>query len=808
VNNDFITHLRSQPADAKALEWGQQACTYGQLWEQASQVAGALRQGGVGPDKLVGLRIPKSIDYVVALLGCWWAGAAYVPLDPALPEGRLQAYQQTCAPDLVLDCLPCGPAVTPCAPGELAYVYCTSGSSGSPKAVEIGWGGLTPMLRDQIRAFGLGPGKRMLWLLSIQFDASLSDLGVCLLSGATLVIPQDDQPLPATLRRLAITHLDIPPALLKVYRPEEFPESLETLVAGGEPSDPARLRQWAQRYQLINVYGPTEATICTSLCPVDEHWQAPRLGLPLAEMEHRIHHGELLIGGPGLFLGYRNRPDLSDAACLWLDGRRYYRSGDRVEALAHGDCLFLGRLDRQVKVRGHRIELEEVESVCRGLNGVQRCVAEVVEGDLALYYVGPAQPHEIRTQLARQLPPWMLPGRISALESMPETPTGKPDRSALPHYTCLDSLASLELAARLQAMGHPVTAVQIMKGNPLGMSTAQLRAELPPPVPAWDCQPGWGRSVLLTGASGHLGSRLLERFLAAGMEVYALWRGEPPGPRPGVTFVAGDLSQKLDLDALCQRVDTVFHCAAQVHTVLPWDSLRAVNLDCLPQLLRFCQQGKPKAFHHASTLSVFVSSDFQGRARLDDRLEGSSLLYGGYAQTKWAAERYLHSLDGPIFVYRYGLLTAHSRTGESGPRDFLRVFARGLMGLGCYPEGGDIYLDMTPIDYAVEATWRLAHTSQGRGTYHIASPHRVSLIQLARALGLASVSAERFFALPTRHSDQAAAQLALCRLHPNREVFERNRSLDLFQRSQVDFELSPCAVDFPPLNLSRSLGVG
>ena len=806
--NDFLERLCAQNPEAIALESGDESCTYGQLCQRAGRVAGALRDQGMGPECLVGLNFPKSIDYVVALLGCWWAGAAYVPLDPGLPPERLRAYRDACTPNLVLDRLPEGSALGPCQPGQLAYVYCTSGSTGMPKAVEISWAGLVPMLLDQIQLFELRPGKRMLWLLSIQFDASLSDLGCALLSGATLVISTDPEPLPAALDRLRITHLDIPPALLHLYRPDDFPAGLETLVAGGEPSDPACLRSWSERYRLISVYGPTEATICTSMVRVDPSWDGPRLGAPLAQMEHRLEGEELLIAGPGLLLGYRNQPQLSQAACLWLHGRRYYRSGDRVRRLPDGELLFVGRLDRQVKVRGHRIELEEVEGAARQLDGVTRCAAEVLNGELALFYAGSLLPHLLRQQLSQRLPQWMVPTRISSLSEMPVTPSGKTDRAALPRFHCLDSLSSLEMAAQLQAQGHAVTAVQLLKGNPLGMTSAQLQDELPAPVPSWQrvSATGWGKSVLLTGAAGHLGGRLLERFLAAGIRVYALVRSGQIAPREGLTVLPGDLTEELDWTHL-QEVDAVFHCAAQVNTVLPWDSLRAANLDCLPQLLRFCQQGQPKAFHYASTLSVFVSSDFRGMARPEDRLEGDRVVYGGYAQTKWAAERYLHSLDGPIFVYRYGLLTAHSGSGNSSPRDYLRVFARGLSGLGCYPRGEPVYLDMTPIDYAVEATWQLARRSQGRATYHIASPHRVSLEQIGQALGLPEVSPQQFFSLPPGDSDQAAAQLALCRLHPDPEYFERNRSLDLFQRTDVEFQPSVSGVPFPTFSLARSLGM-
>jgi len=808
--------------DAKiALEWEGGSLSYAELWQRVERVAGALPS-----DRLIGLHFSKSADYVIALLACWWAGSAFLPLDRNLPQVRLQAYREAARPDLEISELPegdpqnsafgqlalncptsavgrrqadstpascrgqfmaqSGERLFRCA--ELAYIICTSGSTGTPKAVEITHAGLVPMLEDQIAAFDLGPGKRMLWLLSIQFDASLSDLGTALLSGATLVLPPAAGCLPEWLADLRITHLDIPPALLHRYQPEEFPECLETLVAGGEPSDPERLKAWARRYRLISVYGPTEATICTSLRQVDQSWDGPRLGKTLGDMEHRLHGEELLIGGSGLFRGYRQRPDLSEAACLWLEGRRYYRSGDRVEATGDGDFRFLGRLDRQVKIRGHRIELEEVENACRQLEGITRCAATVQDGELVLFYAGAREPADLRAELAERLPAWMLPTRLQPLQALPETPSGKPDVRVL---RCLDSLGAMELAAQMQAQGHAVTAVQLLRGNPLGMSSREIEAQLPPDQPAWQA-PGWGTNVLLTGATGQLGSRLRQRFEAAGCRVWGLSR--QPGGLPGdITLPRLGL---LEYDQLAETIDVVFHCAAEVNTVLPWDCLRAANLDCLPELVQFCRHGKPKALHFASTLSVFVSTDFQGRALCADRLEAACTIYGGYGQSKWAADRWLHRQSGPIFVYRYGLLVGDER-------DYLHRFARGLRGLGGYPEGPQVFLDMTPLDYAVEATWRL---SQGPpGTYHVAAPTRVGFQELAAALDLPPLAAAEFFARTPQDGDQAAAQLALCRLHPQPDYFQRNRSLDLFQRTEVDFEISN-PLDFPTLNLKDFLG--
>ena len=755
-----------------ALEWEGGQLSYAQLWQRVERVAGGLTLLGAGPEKLVGLHFPKSPDYVVALLACWWAGAAFLPLDAQLPSARLQAYRQAAQPELEISDLPVGPA-GPARCGELAYVICTSGSSGAPKAVEITHAGLIPMLEDQIEAFQLAPGKRVLWLLSMQFDASLSDLGTTLLSGATLVFPPSCGALPDWLSQLRITHLDIPPALLHRYQPHQFPPDLETLVAGGEPSDPEVLKAWARRTRLVSVYGPTEATICSSWRVVDDHWDGPRLGRTLAGMEHRLFKDELLIAGPGLFRGYRHRPDLTQSACLELEGRRYYRSGDRVEPTQDGDFFFRGRLDRQVKVRGHRIELGEVESGALQIEGVTRCAASVQDGELVLFYSG--QAGELRQKLAERLPEWMLPTRVQPLAALPETPSGKADLGSLRY---LDSLKAMELAAQMQAQGYPVTPLQLLKGNPLGMSSQEIESQLPPNLPSWQA-PGWGTTILLTGASGQLGARLADQFRLAGCKVLCLSRQ----PRHG--WLTGDLTQPQwnlsNYEELSQQVEVVFHCAAEVNTVLPWDCLRAANFDCVPELVRFCQTGRPKALHFASTLSVFVSSDFQGRGLCSDDLSSDRQVFGGYAQTKWAADRWLQRQSGPIFVYRYGLLVGDER-------DYLHRFVRGLRGLGCAPQGPDIFLDLTPLDFAAQATCRL---SQGpAGTYHIAAPRAVALRELLAELQLTQVDSKTFFALAPQDPDQAAAQLALCRLHPDGDYFERNRGLDLFQRSQVDFEIS------------------
>ena len=746
----------------RAIETLDRELSYAELKQAARKASRDLRG-------LVALHFPKSPEYLQAVLACWWAGAAFVPVDPRLPPIRQKAILEAARPDQSWRGWHAPGPSSYHGPHELAYVICTSGSSGRPKAVEIGHDGLVPMLKDQIKAFDLGPGKRALWLLSPQFDASLSDIGTALLAGATLCIPPENAALdlPRWLRHFRITHVDLPPALLRRYRPEDFPATVETLIVGGEPSPPEVLRRWARRFRVVSVYGPTEATICTHLRQVDENWDAPYLGDPIGGMAHRVVDGELWLEGPGLARGYR---DGNDAPFVWRDGRRFYRTGDRVTP----DLVFLGRQDRQVKVRGHRIELDEVEAALLAA-GATRAAALVCDERLLAFYEGDSEP-----DVSQALPAWMVP-TLRRLDRIPLSTSGKPDRPALARLAeiqqePLDSLGSLQRAAQLQALGVPVAAVELLGGSPHAMTPEQLLALAP--LPAMETLPkvGLGRRILLTGATGQLGRHLLA-LLLEDHEVVALVRRPLQLKHPGLTQIVADLHDRWT----APQVDAIFHCAAQVNSVLPFERLRATNLDILTRLVEL---GKP--LHYASTLSVLSCSDFCGLARPKD--EGRGHLYGGYAQSKWLAEQWLQPLEG-VWCYRYGLLLGY-------PDDSLGRFVRGLLQLGAYPIGPEIRMDVTPIEWAAKATLKL--TRGQPGIFHLSSRQGLSLSELVKKLErlghiLPALPAEQFFALPVLSPEAGAAQLGLCRLHPDPSFFQANRGLDLFQATDVDFQPSPQA---------------
>lgn len=335
-------------------------------------------------------------------------------------------------------------------PNDLAYVVYTSGSTGQPRGVEVTHANVLPMLQAQVDAFVMNDACRCLWMLSPASDASISDWGTCLLGGGTLFIESDEQLRdPASLTRLMhdrqITHVDLPPPLLPLLSPSQMPTSLRTIVIGGEACPPAIVRHWARSVRVVTVYGPTEATVCTSLCVCDpEKWDEPLLGkalpgviyLVLDNNQHYVGHvgtGELYVGGRCLARGYRNRRDLISEKFVWHYGQRYYRTGDRVRRRPDGELVFLGRNDRMVKIHGILVEPEEIEIPLRETPGIHEAAVIAQDAGLVAFVSGPSVPPdaEIRSRLSRTLPASMQPHRIVRLPMLPRISTHDIDFAAL-----------------------------------------------------------------------------------------------------------------------------------------------------------------------------------------------------------------------------------------------------------------------------------------------------------------------------------------------------------------------------------------
>jgi amino acid adenylation domain-containing protein/non-ribosomal peptide synthase protein (TIGR01720 family) len=413
----------SRSPDAVAVVLDNVRLTYRELDERANRLAHLL---DAGPDDVVGLMLPRSVSMVVAQVAVLKAGAAYLPLDPDYPTERLAymlgdarpravvtvtelsaALPDGPAPLLVLDTpdtiarLAAQPTTDPAPPLDVrnaAYVIYTSGSTGRPKGVVLTHAGVAKLIATQTERFGIGPHSRILQFASPSFDVAFWELCLSLLAGGRLVVVPAERRVPGPeLAEYAwahdVTFMILPPALLAAMPPGvTLPPA--TLLAGTERVAPSLVERWGRGRRMFNAYGPTEATVNSTLGeshPDRLHGASVPIGI--ADPMTTVHvldakmnptdEGELYLGGPGLARGYLGRPDLTAerfvADPFGMPGKRLYRTGDLVRRDGNGVLDFLGRVDEQVKIRGYRIEPGEIEAVLLGHNAVAQVTVQARE---------------------------------------------------------------------------------------------------------------------------------------------------------------------------------------------------------------------------------------------------------------------------------------------------------------------------------------------------------------------------------------------------------------------------------------------
>ncbi len=654
---------------------------------------------------------------------------------------------------------------------------------GKPKGVLVPHGGLVTMLESQIEAFQLSANSRSYWMHGTAFDASISDVGTVLLTGATLVMDRDI-PFGDLVNRwsqLEISHVDLPPALLADLDADLAPKSLRTIVVGGQVCDVSAVRYWSKRCRVVNVYGPTEATVCTSWAICDPSWNKPDIGRPVPGITYSVDEmsGELSITGAGVALGYWRNPALTEQVFSTdQHGVRTYRTRDRVRRLPDGGFEFLGRLDRQLKIHGRLIHPEEIEQVLApvkthvlGLNG---CLAICVEGDAG------SRPF-LEDQLKRALPEWMIPSLWRFVVEIERLPNGKPDEknisllfrmSAEPFVSATrtesklaeafaaatgfapcdfeaDSLGMIRFLAEAEKRGIVLTteaisahrsikslsaavdsrripserkstrefieAIQPEVRSPLGYDMPKIRSP---------------KQILLTGASGFFGSAILKalRSVFPLATVHGLQRNDQ-----GIT---GDLTKdqfgwtNARFVERSELFDTVIHAAADVSYAKDFSRLFETNVRGTGRVIDFVQSGRPKAFHFISSLAVFVDAEPLPEICLEsDDLEATQAVFGGYAQSKWAAEKLVRASCGPggASIIRPGLLVADSKTGCHPPHDWFHAFVDQNLAETDFDQAESC--DFLPVDIAADRVARIVACSTP-GTWHIAGDRPLTFAEI------------------------------------------------------------------------------
>ena len=858
----FVARALTHP-DAPALIAGTRSLSYAQLLAESVAVADRLLARGVGAGEPVAVLMHKGWEQVVAVYGVLLAGAAYLPIDAELPTRRQQELLR--AGDVAQVLVQAGAeplpalaggglavhAVAPAGTGllepchlaslegpldRLAYLIFTSGTTGVPKGVMIDHRAAVNTVMHVNALIGAGPQDRVLAVSSLSFDLSVHDIFGLHAAGGAVVLPDPGKGHdPAHWRALMETHgvtcWNSAPQLMRMLMDgppgEGGPAApLRTVMLSGDfiPLElPGRIRERHPRARVISLGGATEAaiwSICHEVDAVQPGWASIPYGRPLPNQSVWVGdaafqpcpdhvQGRIYIGGLGLAQGYRGDPALTARRFVRHpdSGERLYDTGDNGRYASEGHIVILGRDDGQVKIRGHRVELGEIEAVLRQHDSVAqavvRCVGDSSQNRQLVAHVEPVPGHELapaalKEYLAERLPEYMVPRRLLAVERMPLSANGKLDAGALPLALPDDDAAS-RIAPRTPAE-RTIWAVwsRVLDSTEIGVTDQffelggdsviatvllrELNAVLPFTLemhelfenltvealagllesrrdvdgdvespedgsffelkdhaamdadieaarrqlqaierPTAATPTAW-RAVFLTGATGWIGSHVLEALLArTEARLCCLVRAASPAEgharllealqRNGIHLapaclqriepVCGDLTAPrfgLEEDTwrrLAQGTDAIYHLAASLNVYHPYAEHRKVNVLPLTDLLRLAAEHHVKPVFAASPMTVC-------RRRLDGELvvfgreapsDDPRGLLTGYARSKWTAERILleaarqHTL--PVRVYRSSHALPTARDGLAKPKDTYVSVLRAALAAGLVPQGLD-----------------------------------------------------------------------------------------------------------------------
>jgi amino acid adenylation domain-containing protein len=485
IHETIAQHARVQP-DAPAIIEGGRALSYAELDELAGHMATVLRTRlALVSGARVVVVLERCADLPLLWLAILRAGGVYVPVDPVFPDERIalmvkdsectmvltsaarrRSLSELLGPvdvhDLQALTADCGnvPLLIDAPAQESAYVIYTSGSTGTPKGVSVGHAGVLNVMAHLRELLPIGCSDRVVFFASPSFDASIWEMCVALCHGAALVVADretvsDPARFGAFLRRSECTITVLPPSYIRLLDVDDLAR-LNWLAAAGEATHPDTADRLSGRVRFVNLYGPTEASIMVTsyvIAPPGRFSRSVPIGSPIPNIDALVVDGrgrmvpigapgELCVGGVCVAHGYLNRPQLTAErfpAHPLLSGQRMYRTGDIVRWLDDGTLEFAGRGDDQVKVRGHRVELGEIEACLLACPGVRQAGVifeqdEEDRADIIAYVVpeGELQLTGVRQHLRRMLPEYMVPSRLMKLDVLPLTPQGKLDRAALP----------------------------------------------------------------------------------------------------------------------------------------------------------------------------------------------------------------------------------------------------------------------------------------------------------------------------------------------------------------------------------------
>lgn len=484
----FMDRVNQHP-EAIALKYHGKSMTYRELDEISNRLANELVDKGIQREMVVGVMTYHGVGQVVALLAIWKAGGACMPIDPEYPMERIRYMVYDCLPKVILSdhpliegmlpelehidlsvCLqPRDSTITPkpltlIAPQDLALMMYTSGTTGKPKGVMIEQGNLSTYIRAFQNEFNIVPQDVVLQQSSFAFDNYVEEVLPTLAVGASLLVMDKDELLNLSLLEQSLKECNVSVIscsclLLNELNKMDIASSVRLMIGGGDVLKPEYVSNLLDKCDVYNTYGPTETTVCASYYRCDEGRERYPIGKPIDG--YRIYimdshfrevpigiAGQICIAGPGVARGYYGKEDLTNERFgeHFIPGERVYLTGDHGRWMSDGNIEFLGRTDRQIKIRGHRVELDEADQAVAQCNGVKdvRIIADQEKGgaSVLLAYLITDQPtsaQDLRVQLIERVPEYMIPSHFIIIDSFPTTTQGKLDVRKLPKPSAINN---------------------------------------------------------------------------------------------------------------------------------------------------------------------------------------------------------------------------------------------------------------------------------------------------------------------------------------------------------------------------------
>lgn len=857
-HNLYITNLykafektaRLQPK-ACAIKYGDSNISYEDLLAKSITYAANIKKliGSNSQQQVIAITLPKCIELYVAILSVLKLKACYVPIDPEYPEERIRNILHSAQPDLVIGDLTFDINIPIISVESLeidsndsndsndlneietydnsdttAVIIYTSGSTGVPKGVQLTHNNISHFCNWYINEAQIGPEAKCLQFSTVSFDASLLDIFPTLIASATLIVPSNEQrhdfdELDALIRKEHVTHCFIPPAMLSALPQYEW-SSMKYIFTGGDVCDHTAIKYWSNHTNLINIYGPTECTVLATFKKFRPNNSNKIIGKPISNTqvyiinEHgepcqTLEHGELYITGKGVGLGYVNNPKQTEERFVKIEdfdtSKRMYRTGDICFWDTNGEINFVGRHDSQLKIRGFRVEIGEIENAILNTGLYDGCIVIADSKKQIRAFVKDSAPsittEILRNKLIKILPNYMMPTTILEVTEYPYTINGKVDRKALAEIK-IDTLAekdeqwselqselrniwadALGLEANeislkssffdlgghsllvskmlltikkkfhgsftlarfmenptIEALSKLLTSKELTKGQQisekiyadivLDQNIKPLKTNNP-----YSFNP---RSVLLTGATGFLGTHILEKLIkTTDATVYCHVRASSPETAlqkiedslekfaikglkgdARIKAICGDLTEpnlgmsETDYFMLSKCIDAIYHNGAQVNHIYDYDYLYNANVRSTIDLIQFASTGIQKQLVYISTLSA--ASNLNEDGYIVEEGPGDELpafVNNGYNLTKWVSEHLVwqaYERGLPITLVRPGNITGHSQTGHCFPdQNRILLLLKGCAQMGVAPDW-DLQFDLCPVDFIAKGIVELS----------------------------------------------------------------------------------------------------